>query len=52
MGDLLLGSFGSIFLVLGKTAIALAVAEGIAGAAASLANTQVLYMTFLTVVFS
>lgn len=50
--DLLYGSLASLFLVIGKTSIALAVAEGIAGAATSLCNTQVLHMTFLTTLFA
>jgi hypothetical protein len=37
--DMFMGSLASLFLVIGKISIALAVSEGLAGPAASLANT-------------
>eukprot|EP00347_Sterkiella_histriomuscorum_P014658 403360042 len=46
--DLLIGTIGSLFIAVGKISIALAVANGIAGPAASLSTTQVIYLTLLT----
>ena len=46
--NLLIGFFASCFLIIGKISIALAVSSGIAGPAASLANTQTIYATLLT----
>jgi hypothetical protein len=37
--NLMIGTLSSLFLIVGKISIAMAVAEGIAGPAASLANT-------------
>lgn len=37
--NLLIGTLSSVFLIVGKISIALAVSEGIAGPAASLCNT-------------
>ena len=45
---MLIGFFASCFLIIGKISIALAVSSGIAGPAASLANTQTIYATLLT----
>ena len=47
-GDFLLGSFGSCFIATGKILIVLAVANGLAGPAASLMLTQIIYLTLLT----
>ena len=50
--DLSVGTVASCFQVLGKVCIALAVSYGIAGPAASLANTQTIYATLLTTIVS
>jgi len=50
MHDFILGSIGSLFIMSGKILIVLSVANGIAGPAASLINTQIIYLTLLTVI--
>ncbi len=50
--DLAIGTLASIFQVLGKICIVLAVSYGIAGPAASLGNTQTIYATLLTTIVS
>lgn len=50
--DLAIGTLASCFIITGKISIALAVSYGIAGPAASLANTQVIYATLLTTIVS
>jgi hypothetical protein len=47
--DFFLGLIASILLVIGKICIAVAVANGLAGPAASLGNTQVIHVFCLTV---
>jgi hypothetical protein len=46
--DFLTGCLASVFILVGKICVALAVAEGIAAPAQSLANTQAVYGTLLT----
>ena len=46
--NLLMGAVASVFIITGKISIALAVANGIAGPAASLSSTQAIYATLLT----
>ena len=46
--NLMIGTFASVFIIIGKISIALAVANGIASVAASLANTQTIYATLLS----
>ena len=48
--DFIWGSAGSLFIMSGKILIVLSVANGIAGPAASLINTQIIYLTLLTVI--
>ncbi len=50
--DLAIGTLASLFIIIGKISIALAVSYGIAGPAASLANTQVIYATLLSIIVS
>jgi len=46
--NLIMGAVASVFIITGKISIALAVANGIAGPAASLSSTQAIYATLLT----
>lgn len=50
--NLMIGFFASCFLIVGKISIAMAVANGIAGPAASLGSTQAIHATLLTTVVS
>ena len=50
--DLAIGTLASAFVILGKICIVLAVSYGIAGPAASLANTQTIYATLLSTIVS
>ena len=50
--DLSVGTVASCFQVMGKVCIVLAVSYGIAGPAASLANTQTIYATLLSTIVS
>ncbi|CDW81466.1 UNKNOWN [Stylonychia lemnae] len=50
--DLIIGTVGSLFMASGKVLIVLAVANGLAGPAASLASTQILYVTILSIIVS
>jgi len=50
--DFAIGTFASGFQILGKICIVLAVSYGIAGPAASLANTQTIYATLLSTIVS
>ena len=50
--DMLMGCLASVFLMSGKIAIAMAIAEGLAGPATSLTNTQTIHATILTTLVS
>jgi len=52
MEDFIIGTVGSLFMASGKILIVLAVANGLAGPAASLASTQIFYVTILTIIVS